>query len=252
MVEWVQLAAASATDGALVAADLVDSLGTATNVAVQRIKVGFGTDSAYTDTATNAPLPIRIEQATATVPVSVAGNISIINTATGFDVRVATTATQPVSVGTWTATGIVLMANAGTATIPVSLAAAVEIVQATATALQTLNVPFGLLADQVLAFLAVTATTAATFATSPGANNFNDLVALYVSNTSTSGVNVSIRDTSTATLFNPRLAPDGGGFVWQPAKETRQRASANPWVIVTDTAIALPGVTVTAQFQTAT
>lgn len=135
MTDFLQLNPATATTGAILAVDYV-SLGTATNVSVQRMKVGYGTDDAYTDTATNAPLPVVVEtmRATGTVNIAAAtGSISVIQpTATELNVTVATTsvlsiqqmstATSPVSVGTWTATGIVRIDTHSTATLPVSLA----------------------------------------------------------------------------------------------------------------------------------
>lgn len=188
MAEFVQVNPATATTGALVAVDFI-TLGTATDVAIQRVKVGFGTDTGYADTATNAPFPVVLETtrlavdsaagatdhglvflavrddalaelvatdadyvplrtssdgmlwtkigtmtATGTVNIAAAtGSISVIQpTATNLNVYAATTsvlniqqmstATSPVSVGTWTATGIVMIDTHSTATLPVSLA----------------------------------------------------------------------------------------------------------------------------------
>src|SRR3990172_1482899 len=60
MPEFVQVNPATATTGALVAVDFI-TLGTATDVAIQRVKVGFGTDTDFSDTATNDPFPVVLE-----------------------------------------------------------------------------------------------------------------------------------------------------------------------------------------------
>src|SRR3990172_5415131 len=96
MAEWVQLGPATATTGDLMAADFV-ALGSATSVALERIKTGFGTDGSWTETATNAPFPVVVEtfRATGTVNVAAAtGSISVIQpTATELNVTVASAAT---------------------------------------------------------------------------------------------------------------------------------------------------------------
>ena len=203
------------------------------------------TQGVFTSAMSTATQPVSLAN-TATVNVNAWNatdlNVNLAQTATVAitgNVSVATTATQPVTVQ-------------NTATVAIS--GNVTTVQGldTATAHNVTTHPYGPYGNQVLSYETVTATTVATLATGPGSNNFNDLVALYVSNHATSPVSVSIRDTSTATLFNAEIAGDGGGFIWQPAKPTRQRTVNNAWTAQIGTAIATPGITITSQYQTAT
>lgn len=272
-ISFIQYSAATATDGALVGVDLMATFGTASEVAIQIVKLGYGTAATTTLVATGQGLPVAtgaildVEQAaSATSPVSIASAVPLgvsatipvsvgAYTATGQVLTSAlSSATQPVSVGTWTATGQVLTSPLSTATQPVSVATwtatgNVQVVQNTATNLNVIAKQLGRYSSQRTEYLNITATTVATLATAPGSNTFSDLVALYVSNHATSPQSISIRDTSTATRFNPMLAADGGGFIWQPVDPTRQKTVNNAWTVQTSAAT---GIKVTAQFQRAT
>ena len=208
-IEFIQFSAATATDGVLVAADIVDTIGTATGVSVQTIKFGYGTDGVYNEVATGQGLPM------ATGPVYQVQQMS-------------------------------------TATVPVSIAGGVEVNQATATALHAVMHPLGLRDTSNWVYNSVTATGVATFATGAGTNNFNDLVAIYLSNSATTQQTARIRSSSTATVFTMTLAPDGGGFIWQPIKPLPQAVANTGWDIQIENAIATPGITVTALFEQTT
>lgn len=413
MSDDLELSPATATGGGIIAADEL-TFGTATGRLVQRVKLGFGTDGAYTETATGSPYPVRIEStrfavdsaaggsdtglvllavrddtpgeitatdgdyaqlrtatdgslrvtqngtldiAAATGSISViqstAADLNMTAATTGvFDVQQMSSATSPVSVGTYTATGIVNIVNASTATIPVSIGStvniaaatgsieviqataanlnvtvstantfdvsaattatqavavqntatvavsgtvniaaatgsisviqgtaanlnvtvattatqavsvqntatvaisgAVEVFQATATALHAVMHPLGLRDTSNWVYNSVTATGVATFATGAGTNNFNDLVAIYLSNSATTQQTARIRSSSTATVFTMTLAPDGGGFIWQPIKPLPQAVANTGWDIQIENAIATPGITVTALFEQTT
>lgn len=207
------IALATGSGGATLAADeLVISGAT---VLVQRVKVGFGADGSYSETATGTPYPIMIEDqraplefvnaGTATIPIEVTQW-----TATGA-VNVATTATQPVTVqntATVAVSGIVSIDSAGTATIPVSIAAAIEV--GTWSATETVNV--------------------ATTATQP----------VTVQNTATVAVSgiVSIDSAGTATIPVSIAAAIEVG-TWSATETVNVATTATQPVTVTNTATAV-------------
>lgn len=189
-VEFVQLNLPTST-GALIAVDILDTLGTATHVAVQRVKPGYGTDGIYNDTATNSPFPVLVEtfRATGTLNIAAAtGSITVIQpTATNLNVAMSSAATIPAAIGTWTATGQVLVSYLASATAPVSLL----------TLPTTATMPVSVATGSVFNIQQMST------ATSPvSVGTWTATGVLFINNAGTATIFVAVQNTATVNIAN--------------------------------------------------
>lgn len=196
-IEYVQHSAATATTGALIAADLLD-FGTATGVSVQVIKFGYGTDGVYNEVATGQGVPI------ATGPI--------------YNVQQMTTSTSPVNVTTWSATAFVSVLQGTTVTIPVSMSSAATIPVTVATTpvfniqqMSSATSPVNVTTWSATAFVSVLQGTTVTI---PVSMSSAATIPVILANTST--VNIANTATvqaiqTTATNLNVRVTQNTRG-----------------------------------------